>query len=65
MKVSNYIATKCENFEKEQWWLNELESLGITTKGKKINEYNDLNEISSLTENIKQALYQKYKKVFI
>jgi hypothetical protein len=59
------MATKHENLEKRQWWLNELESLGITTKGKRISEYNDQNEISSLTENIKQALYQEYKKAFI
>jgi hypothetical protein len=59
------MAIKHENLEKKQWWLNELESLGLTTKGKKINEYNDQNEISSLTENIKQALYQEYKKAFI
>jgi hypothetical protein len=59
------MATKHENLEKRQWWLNELESLGITTKGKRISEYNDQNEISSLTENIKQTLYQEYKKAFI
>ena len=65
MRVSTYMATKHENLEKRQWWLNELESLGITTKGKRISEYNDQNEISSLTKNIKQTLYQEYKKAFI
>jgi hypothetical protein len=56
------MATKTEQPEKEQWWLNELESLGISSK--KTNELNDKKEVSDLTENIKQALYQEYKTVY-
>jgi len=44
------------------WWLNELESLGISTK--RTNELNDLSEIRNLTENIKLLLYQEYKLRF-
>jgi hypothetical protein len=36
--------------------------LGISPK--KTNELNDKKEVSDLTENIKQALYQEYKNVY-
>lgn len=48
-----------EHPERYSWWLNELESLGISAK--RINELNDLKEIRNLTENIKEAFYQDYK----
>ena len=48
-----------EHPEKNEWWLNELDSLGIVTK--KSNELNDLTEISDLVEGIKQTLFQDYK----
>lgn len=41
------------------WWISELESLGLSVK--KTNEFNDLNEVSALTEYIKQRFYQVYK----
>jgi hypothetical protein len=41
------------------WWLNELDSLGV--KPKKINILNDIQELGSLTDNIKQTFYQDYK----
>ena len=53
------MATISEHQERYGWWLNELESLGIGSK--RINELNDLKEISSLAENIKQGFYQEYK----
>jgi hypothetical protein len=37
------MATKEEHPERYGWWLNELETLGISAK--RINELNDLNEI--------------------
>jgi len=37
------LATRNEH--PERWWLNELETLGISEK--RINELNDPNEISS------------------
>jgi hypothetical protein len=37
-----------EHPERLSWWINELESLGLSVK--KINEFNDLDEISSLAE---------------
>jgi hypothetical protein len=53
------MVTISEHPERYGWWLNELDSLGISTK--RMNELNDLKEISNLTENIKQAFYQDYK----
>lgn len=53
------MATKAENPKNKQWWINELESLGISAK--KTNELNDQKEMSDLTENIKQTLYEEYK----
>jgi hypothetical protein len=40
-----------EHPERYGWWINELESLGLSVK--KINEFNDLNEIRDLGEIIK------------
>jgi len=48
-----------EHPERYGWWINELESLGINVK--KINEFNDLDEIRDLTEIIKQDKYLDYK----
>jgi hypothetical protein len=56
------MATRDEHPERYGWWLNELESLGISTK--RTNELNDLSEIRNLTENIKLLLYQEYKLRF-
>jgi hypothetical protein len=53
------MAAKDEHPERYGWWLNELESLGVSSK--RINELNDLKEISSLAENIKQGFYQEYE----
>lgn len=53
------MAIENEHPERYEWWLNELDSLGITPN--KVNELNDINEISSLTENLKQRYYQDYK----
>jgi hypothetical protein len=58
------LATKTEHPERKQWWLNELDSLGISPE--KINQIDDHKEeeVRSLTEDIKQALYQEYKAAY-
>ena len=56
------MATKEEESQKDTWWLNELESLGVSPKVK--NELNDIQETSSLAENPKQAFYQAYKEAY-
>jgi hypothetical protein len=49
------MATKQENIQKANWWLNELESLGVSPKVR--NELNNIQETSNLTENLKQIFY--------
>ena len=44
------MATMREHPERYWWWRNELESLGLSVK--KINEFNDLDEIRDLAEGI-------------
>jgi hypothetical protein len=47
------VPQKEEHPKRYDWWLNELESLGISAK--RINELNDLKEISTLAENMKRV----------
>jgi hypothetical protein len=56
------MSTKTEYSDRYGWWLNELDSLGIIPK--KTNELNDKQEISDLSENIKQILFQDYKTAY-
>jgi hypothetical protein len=44
------MATKQENLQKNSWWINELESLGVNANVR--NELNNPQETSHLTENI-------------
>jgi hypothetical protein len=53
------MATSREHPQRYGSWINELESLGLSVK--KINEFNDLDEMRDLTEIIKQDLYQHHK----
>ena len=48
-----------DHVERYSWWINELESLGLSIK--KTNEFNDFSEILSLTQIIKQSIYLEYK----
>ena len=56
------MSTKKEHPEKYGWWISELDSLGI----KRLNrdDMKDRNEITDLTKNIKQTLFQEYKTVY-
>jgi hypothetical protein len=56
------MATKEEETQKDTWWFNELESLGVSPKVK--NELNDIQETSNLAENLKQVFYQAYKEAY-
>jgi hypothetical protein len=51
-----------EHPEKYNWWLNELESLGVNTLEK--NGLNTHKEASDLTEAVKQTLYEDYLKAY-
>lgn len=56
------MATKQENPQEDNWWLNELESLGVRVKV--LNDLNDIRETSNLAENLKQIFYQAYKHAY-
>jgi hypothetical protein len=60
--VITIMATKQENPQKDSWWINELESLGVSVKVR--NELNDTQETSNLAENLKQIFYQSYKDAY-
>ena len=56
------MASKQENKQKDNWWINELESLGVSIKVR--NELNNIEETSSLAENLKHTFYQAYKAAY-
>lgn len=56
------IYTQSENPKSLMPWVSELESLGIRTK--KLNEFNNVDEVQNLVENIKQKLFQDYKSSY-
>ncbi len=65
MEYCNYkftMATGRECPEKYDWWLNELESLGVSVKV--LNDLNNIEEVSELAENLKQTFYQEYKTIY-
>ena len=57
------IVQKEEHPEKDSWWINELESLGIDTKNN-ANELKDKQDNSNLAEAIKQTLIDEYKQTY-
>jgi hypothetical protein len=54
--------TKKNIHKRYGWWISELSSLGI--KRMRRNDMRDRKEITDLTENIKQTLFQEYKTVY-
>jgi hypothetical protein len=48
-----------EHIDKKEYLKNELKSLGIEPKRK--DQLNDNEELQSLSDNIKQAMFQDYK----
>ena len=56
------MSAKKEHPENYGWWINELDSLGI--KRIKRNDMKDRKEITDMTENIKQTLFEEYKTVY-
>ena len=53
---------KAEHPEKYNWWINELDSLGISTLQKK--GLGNHKEASDLTEAVKQTLYEEYLQAY-
>ena len=58
MQENNFYE---EHTEKESWWLNELDTLGIDTENNN-NGLSDKEENSNLVETIKQTLLEDYKQ---
>jgi hypothetical protein len=59
------MATRAHGKEhpgKRDYWTSELRSLGVESRRK--NALNDNYELSSLTENLKQTMYQDYKTAY-
>ena len=56
------MSTKKEHPEIYGWWISELSSLGI--KRMRRNDLKDRKQITDLTENIKETLFQEYKAVY-
>jgi hypothetical protein len=59
MQENNFYE---EHPEKEGWWLNELDTLGIDTENNNNNELSDKEENSNLVDTIKQTLLEDYKQ---
>jgi hypothetical protein len=57
------IVKEEEHPEKDSWWINELDSLGIDIKNN-INELKDKQDNSNLVEAIKQTLIDEYKQTY-
>jgi hypothetical protein len=53
---------EAEHPEKYNWWLNELDSLGISTLQK--SGLDNHKEASDLTEAVKQTLYEDYLQTY-
>jgi hypothetical protein len=47
--------------EEVNYWCSELESLGLKVR---LNEFNNLQEISNLCQNLKRRLYRRYKAIY-
>jgi hypothetical protein len=56
------MPTENEYPEKYEWWINELNSLGIEINDKE--QPKDLHELENLTDDVKQSLIQKYKTLY-
>ena len=54
---------QAEHPEKNGWWINELESLGVDTKSND-NELKDKQHDSNLVEAIKQEFLEEYRQTY-
>lgn len=59
---SIFDAMRGKEVDKEGYWFNELDSLGIHSKRK--NELNDRKEVKDLVENVKQVMLQEYRSAY-
>jgi len=57
------ILKEEEHSDKNGWWINELQSLGVDTKNN-ASELKDKQDTGNLVEAIKQTLIEEYKQVY-
>ncbi len=60
--MRSICMAKIEHPERYGWWLNELDSLGISTLQK--NGLDNQKEASDLTDVVKQTLYEEYLQAY-
>ena len=58
-----YNVPQEEHPEKNNWWINELESLGVDTKSNH-NELKNKQENGNWVEAIKQTFIEEYKQTY-
>ena len=56
------MSIRKEYPQRYSWWISELSSLGI--KRMRRNDMKNRKQITDLTENTKQTLFQEYKTVY-
>ena len=69
--MSSFRSGEQPKKNKKGYWINELESLGISPKEiidennyNNDDESSNIEELANLVENIKQTMYQEYKTVY-
>jgi hypothetical protein len=62
LTISRIEKEELQQQAKNSYWQNELLSLGIEPKEKKV--LNDKEELQNLSDNIKQAMFQDYKLAY-
>ena len=63
MIVENeHLEVTNEQDGRKEYWQNELRSLGVEPK--RMNEFNDEEELEALIDIIKQVYYQDYKTAY-
>jgi hypothetical protein len=60
--MRSICMAEIEHPERYGWWLNELDSLGISTLQK--NGLDNQKEASDLTDVVKQTLYEEYLQAY-
>jgi hypothetical protein len=64
--INTANAKDNEKFQKVNWWINELDSLGIKKGSNNVekNESNGSQELEDLTDDIKQKFIYDYKSCY-
>ena len=63
-KAINNANAKDNKSQKVNWWINELDSLGMKKSKQEEEESNKSQELEDLTDNIKQKFIYDYKAYY-